>query len=337
VLCQQVALHRAIGDGTQAYGITQPYVPPQPEVLPRTFGPYRLLEVLGRGGMGTVYLADDTRLGRRVALKMPRFDSARMGEASERFRREMRAAAVVRHPYLCPVYEVGRLDGVDYFTMPHVTGETLSARLAREGAPPQREAARLVQRIAEGMQAAHRVGVVHRDLKPSNVLLDEGGDPVVTDFGLARRLGPDDPRLTPSGATIGTAAYLPPEQIGCAPEAVGPRSDVYSLGVILYELLTGRPPFTGVGHEVLAKVLNTDPTPPSRLRARIDPRLEAACLKAMAKDPAGRFGSMGEFADAVRPVAEEVPAPALRRYAVLVAAVVVVVLAGLAIWFAVRP
>lgn len=337
VLREQVALHRAVGDATPGYQQTPPDAPPDVEVLPRSFGPYRLLSVLGRGGMGTVYLADDPRIGRRVALKVPRFDPARAAEASERFRREARAAGAVRHPNLCSVYDVGRLEGVDFFTMPHVAGESLSARLAREGVLPDREAARLILGIAEGMGAAHRAGVVHRDLKPSNVLLDEGGEPVVTDFGLAQRVGPDDPRMTASGAVIGTAAYLPPEQVGCAPEAVGPRSDVYSLGVILYELLTGRPPFTGTAGEILMRVLSDDPAPPSKVRTGIDPRLEAACRKAMAKDSARRFGSMAEFADAVRPVAEGVSAPPPRRWAALLAAAAgVVALAGVGVWFATR-
>jgi hypothetical protein len=338
MLRDQLALHRAVEGDTHSDGPTRPSSAVEAEVLPRPFGPYTLLSVLGRGGMGTVYLADDARLGRQVALKVPRFDPARPAESAERFRREGRAAAAVCHPCLCPVFDIGQADGLDYFTMPHVPGETLAARLAREGPLPQREAARLVLRIAEGMEAAHRAGVVHRDLKPSNVLLDDRGDPVVTDFGLARRVGPDDPRMTASGAVIGTAAYLPPEQVGCAPEAVGPRSDVYSLGVILYELLAGRPPFAGTVGEVLVRVLSDEPEPLARLRPDLDPRLTAACHRAMAKNPARRFASMAEFAAALRPVTDGTPVPPDRRWAArLLAAVAAVALAGVGIWFATRP
>ncbi len=341
-LRDQVAIHKAIGDqSSDAAASTREHhsrPAPEGEVLPRPFGPYRLLEVLGRGGMGTVYLAEDPRLGRRVALKVPRFDPERAAEAAARFRREARAAAAVHHPNLVPVYEVGQVGGIDYLTMPHVTGGPLSARLARDGPLPEAEAVRLAVKVADALAAVHKAGVVHRDLKPSNVLIDDRGEPVVTDFGLARQVGGDDPRVTDPGAVIGTAAYMPPEQIGCDPGAMGPRCDVYSLGVILYEMVAGRVPFRGSTGEVLVRVLHGDPEKPSRVRPGLDPRLEAACLKAMARDPASRFASMDEFAAALRSPSEP---PGLRRpsrVAVWSAAASAAVLAaGVAGWMAFRP
>jgi hypothetical protein len=342
-LRDQIALHRALGsDPGKA---ETPLHPPDPrptptdDRLPREFGPYRLVSVLGRGGMGTVYLADDTRLDRQVALKVLRFDRARSAEAVERFRREARAAAGVRHPNLVPVYEVGRVGGTDYLTMPYVTGEPLSARLARDGPLPEAEAVRLAVRVADAMRAVHGAGVVHRDLKPSNILLDDQGEPSVADFGLAKQVSGADPRVTDSGAILGTAAYLPPEQVGCHPDAIGPRCDVYSLGVILYEMLTGRVPFDGPPGEVLLRVLTDEPPPPSKLRPGLDPRLEAVCLKAMAKRPEKRFPSMAEFAAALESPPPLRPATEQRRRvaAGLAALVLAVGVAGVSVWLATRP
>jgi serine/threonine-protein kinase len=349
VLREQIALHRAV-ESLSAPPPTQPWpgasvASPAEGALPRPFGPYRLVAVLGQGGMGTVYLADDPRLGRQVALKVPHFDPARAAEAAERFRREARAAAGVRHPNLVPVYEVGQVDGTDYLTMPYITGEPLSARLAREGPLPPTEAVRLALRIADAMEAVHRAGVVHRDLKPANILLDERGEPAVTDFGLARLVGGLDARLTGSGTVLGTPAYLAPEQVGCRPEAIGPRCDVYSLGVVLYEMLTGRVPFGGSRGEVLFhRVLSEDPEPPSGFCPGLDARLEAACLQALARRADRRFGSMAEFADALRrvaegPAAQPVPVgrPARRVAAGLTAVALVGTVVGLAIWGVLRP
>jgi serine/threonine-protein kinase len=340
----QIALHRAVEaeptpqDTHQWPAPSLPHVP-RVEVLPRPFGPYRLLSVLGRGGMGTVYLADDPRLGRQVALKVPHFDLARSPESIARFRREARAAARARHSNLVPIYEVGEVDGIDYLTMPYITGEPLSARLAREGPLPPAEAVRLAVRIADAMETVHRAGVVHRDLKPANVMLDEHSEPAVTDFGLARPVGPADARMTASGTVLGTPAYLAPEQVGCRPEDMGPRCDVYSLGVILYEMLTGRVPFQGAPGEVLVRVMSESPPKPSSLRPGLDPRLEAICLKAMSRRAEDRFASMTQFADALRELEEEPGSPQrgrTRRVALWLAGLVLVAaLVWLALWL--RP
>jgi hypothetical protein len=303
----QIELHRAMAAEPGAETLparvdgpapTPAVTPGGPPALPETFGRYRIVRLLGRGGMAAVYLAHDTRLDRPVALKVPRFGPAEGALIVERFEREARIAATFTHPHLCPVYDVGQVGGVHYLTMPFLEGEPLSERLARAGPLPEEAAARLAQQIAEAVEVAHRAGVVHRDLKPANVMLNERGEPVVMDFGLARRTAVD-PRLTEAGALVGTPAYCAPERIGAGAEAAGPAGDVYSLGVILYELLTGRPPFAGQLSEVLRRLLTEAPEPPSRRRPGLDPRLEAICLRAMAQEPAARFASMADFAAAL--------------------------------------
>jgi hypothetical protein len=341
-LREQIALHGALGPATPPADHLWPgdaTLPPDDGPLPRPFGPYRLVKVLGQGGMGTVYLADDPRLGRQVAVKVPRFDPQRAMESAERFRREARAAAGLRHPNLVPIYEVGQVNGADYFTMPFISGEPLSALLARKGPLPEAEAIRLTIRIADAMEAVHRAGVVHRDLKPGNILLDERGEPAVTDFGLARQVGVD-PRMTVSGTVLGTPAYLAPEQVGCRPADMGPRCDVYSLGVVLYEMLTGRVPHWGSPGEIFVRLMCEEPMPPSRLRQGLNPRLEALCLKAMDRRAEERFASMAEFADALRRVGESTarrPRRAVRIAAGLVVLVLAGMLLGWAIWAALGP
>jgi hypothetical protein len=286
-----------------------PDLPAIPQQLPAEFGRYRLVKLLGRGGMGAVFLAEDSQLGRTVALKMPRLEGSPPG-LIERFRREARIAATFHHPNLCPVYDFGQINGLYYLTMPLLRGEPLSAVLRREGrlAPPR--AALLAARLARAVQAAHAAGVLHRDLKPGNVMIDEQGEPVVLDFGLAYRPATADTRLTVAGGIVGTAAYLPPEQVGGAADALGPACDVYGLGAVLYELLTGRPPFEGSVGEILRQVLSQEPEPPSRIVRGLDPVLEGVCLKALAKDPAARFASMDAFAQALEHALAADPPPA---------------------------
>jgi hypothetical protein len=266
--------------------------------LPQPFGRYRIVKILGSGGMGAVYLAHDTQLDRPVALKVPHLDPLGGPEVLERFLREGRAAANLDHPHLCRVYDAGCQDGVPYLTMAYVEGRPLSD-LTAAGPAAADWAADLVRQVALAVGHAHARGVIHRDLKPSNVLLTAGGEPVVTDFGLSRRAVAEDIRLTPSGALLGTPAYMAPEQVTGAP--VGPAADVYSLGVVLYELLTGRLPFPGSVGEVLAGVVHGTLTPPSAHRPGLDPRLERACLKALARAPGDRYATMADFAAALAP------------------------------------
>jgi tRNA A-37 threonylcarbamoyl transferase component Bud32 len=280
----------------------RPMTPPRPDpeatvYEPRPhgrFGKYLLEEELGRGGMGVVYKARQTDLGRAVALKMILSNHLAAPDAIGRFQEEARAAAGLTHPNIVAVYEAGQLDGQPYFAMQYVAGCSLSQRI-RSGPVPHDEAAQLVHIVAGAVQHLHDHGIVHRDLKPSNILLDETGNPFVTDFGLVKVLEGDSHR-TVSGAIIGTPSYMSPEQASGRRD-LGPASDVYSLGAILYELLTGRAPF----HEespldTLVQVLESEPTPPRRLSPQVPAELELICLRCLEKTPAERFASAHEVA-----------------------------------------
>src|SRR5579884_2001207 len=232
-------------------GLTTPAgagLPPPPPRL----GRYRVVRMLGSGGMATVYLAHDTELDRPVALKVPHLDPRHGPELLERFQREARAAALLRHPNICPVFDVGRADGVPYLTMAYIEGRTLAEAADDYRRRGPGAVAALVRTLALALEEAHGHGVIHRDLKPSNVMITPRGEPVIMDFGLARRADRDDARLTAVGYALGTPAYMPPEQVSGDVDAMGPAADVYSLGVILYELLTGQLPFTGSATAVLA-------------------------------------------------------------------------------------
>ncbi len=266
--------------------------------FPIPFGRYRLVKLLGKGGMGAVYLAHDTQLDRPVALKIPLFAVDDGPQVLERFYREARAAATIRHAHVCPLHDVGEIDGTPYLTMAFVEGKSLSEFAATRPLTP-RQAGLLVRKLALALKEAHQLGIIHRDLKPANVMIDQRGEPLIMDFGLARRTKGGDARLTREGSILGTPAYMAPEQISGDLEATGPASDVYSLGVILYELLTGRLPFSGDPMAMLAQVLMDQPPAPSEVRPGLDPDLEAICLKAMAKKVADRYRSMAELAAAL--------------------------------------
>src|SRR5262245_7452778 len=275
--------------------------PPPAEVFPRPFGRYELRTLLGRGGMGAVYLAHDPQLNRLVALKVPRPVGDDEGVWRQRFRDEARAAATLQHPHICPVFEVGEVDSQLYLTMAYIEGESLAARLKREQKLPIPEAVQLVRTLAGAMAEAHDRGIIHRDLKPANVMIDRRGQPIVMDFGLAlRATASDDLRLTLSGVAVGTPAYMPPEQAGGDNSAIGPPTDVYALGIILYELITGRVPFKAKSFGKLVAQIERDPPPvPSRLNGEIDPALEAILFTALEKEPDQRFATAGAFADAL--------------------------------------
>jgi serine/threonine protein kinase len=291
-------------------GFPTPLAHQAPAALPELFGRYRIVRQLGQGGMGTVYLAHDTQLDRRVALKVPHF-AAGDATAVERFYREARVAATLDHPNLCPIHDVGQYQGIHYLTMPYIEGQPLSEVLATSPTAPQRQAASLVRQVALALDEAHRRGIIHRDLKPSNIIINRRGEPVVMDFGLARQAESGDVRLTRSGAIVGTPAYMPPEQVDGAATLLGPTCDVYSLGVILYEMLTGRLPFQGGTTQVLCQILRDEPPRPSVYRPDLDPRLEAICRKAMAKRIKERYGSMADLAAALDQYLQSREAPDL--------------------------
>jgi WD40 repeat protein len=251
---------------------------------------------LGRGGMGVVYRAQDTRLHRTVALKMVHADGPADARQLIRFLAEAEAVAAVRHPHVVQIYEFGEHAGRPFIALEYLPGGRLTDRL-RGGQPsPPVDAAALVARLARGVQAAHAAGIVHRDLKPGNVLFDAAGEPKVTDFGLAKRAGGAD--LTRTQAVMGTPAYMAPEQAEGRGKFVGPPADVYALGVISYECLTGTVPFDGDSvMAVLRRVTDEEPDPPHKRRPDVPRDLELICLKCLRKDPADRYPTAGELAD----------------------------------------
>lgn len=267
-----------------------------PEHIPEAFGRYRILKKLGEGGMGAVYLARDTQLDRQVALKVPTFGPGASTQQLERFFREAKAAAAFDHPNLCPVYDAGTINGTHYLTMPFIEGKALADFSKPDKPLASQQAAKVVRKIALALAEAHKRGVVHRDLKPANVMINRRGEPVVMDFGLARMDTGEAARLTGAGAILGTPSYMAPEQVKGEQDKVGPACDIYALGVILFELLTGRRPFEGPTTAVLARILLDPPPAIATLRPDVDAELASACHKAMAKEPGDRFASMKEFA-----------------------------------------
>jgi eukaryotic-like serine/threonine-protein kinase len=282
-------------------------------VLPRLPG-YEVDAVVGRGGMGIVYRARHLRLNRTVALKMLAAGPYAGPTELKRFLREAEAVAGLHHRNVVELYDAGDVDGRPYFTMQLVEGGNLGHMLA-DGLPAPRRATELVAAVAEAIEAAHKAGIVHRDLKPANILLTDDGTPKVTDFGLARRLESCDGQ-TLSGAPLGTPSYMAPEQARGDGDAIGPTTDVYALGAILYEMLTGRPPFhaaTSTG--TLRQVLNDAPVPPRRLKAQVPRDLETICLKCLHKDPAKRYATAHALAEDLHrfergePIAARSPGP----------------------------
>ena len=270
-----------------------------PDILPTIFGRYRIVRELGGGGMGTVYLAVDTQLDREVALKVPHVDATNDSDYLERFDREAKTAAKLSHANICQVYDVGEIDGRRYLTMEYIDGKPLTTLVGSKSLKDM-PVVHLVRQVALAVGLAHKQGIIHRDLKPANIMVTSEGKPKVTDFGLARWLGASGQRLTQKGMIIGTPAYMPLEQLHGTVEDIGPHSDVYSLGVILYELLTAHLPFDVAPDApvtaLFAKILITPPDPPTKYRPDLDPRLEKIILKAIAKEHADRFRTMAEFA-----------------------------------------
>ena len=260
---------------------------------------YVVVGVLGQGGMGVVYKARHLKLTRTVAIKMLLAGGYAAPPELARFMREAQAIAVLRHPHIIQVFDIGDLEGRPYFTMEYLEGGSLAQKLA--GVPqPAREAASMVGTLADAIQVAHSGGIIHRDLKPSNILLTADGTPKISDFGLARAYleGPD---LTFGGARLGTPSYMSPEQAIGRQGTIGPSADIYSLGAVLYEMLTGRPPFRAeTPAETERQVIAGEPVPPSRLNAKVPRDLETICLKALSKEPQRRYSSASALAEDLR-------------------------------------
>jgi serine/threonine protein kinase len=302
-----------------------------PSELPEVPG-YLIVTELGRGGMGIVYKARQRALKRTVALKMIRA-GARAGRAElKRFQAETEAVARLQHPNIVQIFEVGECGGMPFCALELVEGGTLGGRLGA-GALPPAEAARLLEQVARAMHHAHQKGVLHRDLKPSNVLLTEEGMPKVTDFGLAKLLD-DGPGQTRTGEILGTASYMAPEQAEGSLSALGPATDVYALGAIIYECLTGRPPFAEDSLAgTLVQMLTRSPEPPRTRNPAVPAELDAICLRCLQKAPENRYPSAEALADELArflrgkqtqtgPVAPQArPGPRWRPWAVVAAAV----------------
>jgi serine/threonine-protein kinase len=271
---------------------------------------YRIERELGQGGMATVYLAHDVRHDRDVALKVLHPDlGAALG--GERFLAEIRTTARLQHPHILPLLDSGEADGLLYYVMPFVRGETLRSRLERERQLPVDDAIRITREVADALGHAHGLGIIHRDIKPENILL-QGGHASVADFGIALAVQQaGGQRMTQTGLSLGTPQYMSPEQ-AMGEKTIDVRSDLYALGAVAYEMLVGEPPFTGpTVQTIVAKVLTERPTAPRTLRDTVPPGVEAAVLKALAKLPADRFTSVGKFVEALdRPdVAVGAPRP----------------------------
>jgi serine/threonine-protein kinase len=262
-------------------------------------GEYLLLEEIARGGMGIVYKARHEALKRVVALKMILSGSMASPAERARFRREAELAANLDHPNIVPIYEVRDSDGVLFFCMKLVDGGNLAQQISEFKSSP-RATARLIATLARALDYAHGKGFIHCDLKPSNILIDREGQPQITDFGLARRAveDPAESGLTASGAILGTPSYMAPEQAAGQRQAIGPATDVYGLGAILYEVLTGRPPFrTSTMMETVVQVLERDPVPPHELVEGLPRGLETICLKCLEKMPEDRYSTAQALAD----------------------------------------
>jgi len=272
----------------------EPTVIYRPDNVPKSIGDrFTNLEFVGSGAFADVYKAHDSTMDMTVAIKMAR--DINRPEDAKWFQRDAQAARRLKHPNIVQAHDFGYEQGVPYIVFDFIDGVTLQDRLTGE-TPSFRESAELVVQIAEALDYAHQQKVIHRDVKPSNILLDHAGHPYLADFGLARR---DDTkiRLTDAGRVLGTPAYMPPEQACGDPNRVGPWSDVYSLGVVLYELLVHKRPFRGNRRMLLDQILNKDPRPPRKRNRRIPRDLETICLKCLAKEPQGRYTSARALAD----------------------------------------
>lgn len=299
-LCPKCLLGQAVESSAQsAHARAAAAAPPEPllpEASARHFGDYELIEKIAAGGMGIVYKARQLSLNRIVALKMVLGGPLASAAERQRFLDEAQTAASLQHPNIIAIHEVGEHAGQPFFSMDHVEGRSL-AEVLRHGPLPPRRAAGYAKTIAEAVAYAHQRGVLHRDLKPSNVLIDQSDQPRITDFGLAKRLTGDSD-LTVSGQVLGSPSFMAPEQAQGRHREIGPPSDVYSLGALLYHLLTGRPPFQAATlTEVLRQVVTTEPPAPRLLNPSLPRDLETICLKCLEKEAPRRYQTASALAE----------------------------------------
>ena len=301
---------------------------------------YSIEREVGRGGMAVVFLAEDLKHSRQVAIKVLKPELA-AAVGTDRFLREIETVAGLRHPHILPLYDSGETDGLLYFVMPYVEGESVRQRLERERQLPLEEALRITQEVAEALDHAHRHGVVHRDIKPANIMLDEG-HAVVTDFGVARAVSEaGGEKVTATGMAVGTPAYMSPEQ--ASGEEVDERTDIYALGCVLYEMLAGEPPLVGpTPQSTAAKRLTDRPTPLRALRSTVPLKLDQTIQKVLERSPADRYTTAAEFAEALGSITSgasgTIPVwPARRRIWIGVTSAAVISMAAVAGWLALRP
>ncbi|HAA70540.1 MAG TPA: hypothetical protein DCE55_15495 [Planctomycetaceae bacterium] len=274
----------------------QPGRRPPPIGLPEQFGRYQIKRQLGQGGMGAVYLAHDQQLDRDVALKIPFFDKNDGPEVIQRFYREARAMAALQHANLCPVFDVGEINGVHFLAMAYIAGRPLNDYLKKGKPLTSRQVAGLIRKLALALQEAHSADIIHRDLKPANIMIDKRKEPIVMDFGLARRDTDAEAALTHTGTMMGTPSYMAPELIRGIKDQIGAPADIFALGVMLYEMSCGRKPFEGSLAAVLSQILTEEPTPLEEVQPDIPPELSRICAKAMSKAVDMRYASAGELA-----------------------------------------
>ena len=276
-------------------------------------GDYELLEEVGRGGQGVVFRARQKSLNRTVALKVISLGQWASKAHLKRFRREAEAAASLDHPGIVPIYEVGERDGSCYFSMKFVEGGQLD-EVVRRTPMSIRQAAELIAKVARTVHYAHEHGILHRDIKPGNILLDEKGEPHLTDFGLARLLDTES-SVTRTMEVLGTPSYMAPEQAAGETTKLSKRTDVYGLGAVLYQLLTGQPPFAGgTTYETIRLLLDTEPRQPRLLNPKIDRDLSTICLKCLEKDPQRRYSSALALAEDLEHWLKHEPIQAKRKW-----------------------